>query len=55
MAQVGVEIRRSQFEARTGKEVTRLKKTHHRKGLVEWLKVKTLSSKTPVSQKNKNR
>jgi hypothetical protein len=29
-----------------------LKKTHHKKGLVEWLKVKALSS-NPITEKKK--
>jgi hypothetical protein len=32
-----------------------LKKTHHRKGLVEWLKVKALSSNPSTAKKKKKR
>jgi hypothetical protein len=30
-----------------------LEKTHHKKGLVEWLKVKALSSSTSTAKKKK--
>jgi hypothetical protein len=30
-----------------------LEKTHHKKGLVEWLKMKTLSSNFSTAKKNK--
>jgi hypothetical protein len=32
-----------------------LKKTHHKKGLVEWLKVKALSSNTSTAKKKRKR
>jgi ribosomal protein S21 len=32
-----------------------LKKTHHKKGLVEWLKVQTLSSSPSTAKKKKNK
>jgi hypothetical protein len=31
-----------------------LEKTHHKKGLVEWLKVKTLSSNPSTAKTDKN-
>jgi hypothetical protein len=40
-------------EANSSRDLT-LKNTHHKKGLVEWLKVKALSSK-PSTAKNKNK
>jgi hypothetical protein len=44
------------FEASLGKEFVRpyLKKAHHKNGLVEWLKVKALSS-NPNTTKKKNK
>jgi hypothetical protein len=44
-----------QFEASLGKEFERhyLEKSHHKKGLVEWLKVQALSSRTSTTKKKK--
>jgi hypothetical protein len=45
------------FEASPGKQFTRpyLEKTHHKKGLVEWLKVLTLSSNPRTIKKKKKK
>jgi hypothetical protein len=42
------------FEASLGKEFVRpyLKKAHHKNGLVEWLKVKALSSNPSTSHRH---
>jgi hypothetical protein len=46
-----------QFEASPGKQFSRpyLKKTHHKKGLVEWLKVQALSSNPHTVKQNKTK
>jgi hypothetical protein len=43
----------SQFEASPGKTVPQTKsgKTHHKKGLVDWLKVQALSSNLSTAKK----
>jgi hypothetical protein len=43
------------FEASLGKKLERpyLGNTHHKKGLVEWLKVKALSSSPSTAKKKK--
>jgi hypothetical protein len=45
------------FEASLGKEFVRpyLKKAHHKNGLVEWLKVKALSSNPNTTKKKKTK
>jgi hypothetical protein len=48
------EIRKMVVQGQLGKEFSRpyLKKTHHKKGLVEWLKCRP-SVQTPIPQKRK--
>jgi hypothetical protein len=42
------------FEVNLGKEFTKpyLEKTHHKKGVVEWLKIQALSSSPSTIKKN---